>query len=752
MVSSEGVTTDSAKIQSIVDWPTPTTVKELRGFLGLSGYYCKFIQHYAVISQPLTSLLKKGALYIWTDTTEAAFQALKQALVSAPVLSLPDFSRSFVIETNACDVGIGPILSQNGHPLAYVSRALGPRNRALSVYEKEYLAILLAVQQWRSYLQLGEFLIRTDHQSLTHLTDQRLHTDWQQKALTKMMGLQFKVVYKKGINNGAADALSRKPPSSSELFSVSTVHPAWLASVQSTYPCDEFAHRLLQQLAVDASSHANYTLNSGILRYKGRIWVGNGNSLQLQIVSAFHDSPQGGHSGFPVTYRRLNSLFKWSGMKQMVKAYVQCCQVCQQAKPERIHPPGLLQPLPIPSEPWEVATMDFLDGLPVSRHYNCLLVVVDKLTKYAHFVPVKHPYTASKIAEVFIDNIFKHHSMPLTLISDRDPVFTSQFWQSIFRATSTQLKMSTSHHPETDGQTEHVNQSIECYLRCFISGHPQDWSKWISLCEFWYNTNWHASLGKSPFELLYGHKPRHFSITASDQIAAQDIQAWLNERSLILASARQHLLRMQQRMKAQADKNRTERQFSVGDEVFLRLQPYIQTSLARRRNHKLSFKFFGPFHVLERIGQVAYKLDLPPSSKVHPVFHVSQLKPCVRPHQQVTSQLPPPNAAFQVPVQVLQSRIRNKVHRTVAQVLVQWSGMPESAATWEDREALQQLFPRAPAWGQAGFQAGGIVSDLGPHGGDTEVGGLATKEEARPTRSKRRTRPPGWLANGYWGQ
>jgi hypothetical protein len=332
------------------------------------------------------------------------------------------------------------------------------------------------------------------------------------------------------------------------------------------------------------------------------------------------------------------------------------------------------------------------------------------------------------------------------LVSDRDPIFTSQFWQSVFRSTGTHLKLSTSHHPETDGQTERVNQSIECYLRCFISAHPQHWSKWLSLCEFWYNTNWHASLGKSPFELLYGRQPRYFGITASDQIASADISAWLHERSLVLATARQHLLRMQQRMKVLADRKRTEREFAVGDVVFLRLQPYLQQSVHRRHNHKLSFKFFGPFAVLERIGQMAYKLDLPPSSRVHPVFHVSQLKACVGPGQPVSPHLPAPDFEFQVPMQILQTRARVKGRRTVAQVLVQWSGSPASTATWEDHEELRQLFPHAPAWGQAGFQEGGNVSDRAPPAEEIADQVLEEKK-ARPARVRR---APAWLATDEW--
>lgn len=337
-------------------------------------------------------------------------------------------------------------------------------------------------------------------------------------------------------------------------------------------------------------------------------------------------------------------------MKSMIREYVRYCRICQQAKPERLPPAGKLQPLHVPSEPWECSTMDFIDGLPNSKGYSCILVVVDKFSKYAHFIPIGHPYTASKVAELFVDNVYRLHSMPLSLVSDRDPVFTSLFWQSAFRATGTQLKMSTANHPGTDGQTERVDQSIECYLRCFISSHPQHWAKWISLCQFWYNTNWHAS----PFELLYGRQPRYFGITASVKIASADVQEWLQECSLITASVCQHLLCKQQRMKNQADKHRTERSFEVGIEVFLRLQPYLQSSVVKRANHKLAFKFFGPFHILQRVGQVAYRLELPVTSKVHPVFHVSQLKQCIGNDQQVSSVLPPPDALFQIPVKVLQ--------------------------------------------------------------------------------------------------
>ncbi|KAK1667336.1 hypothetical protein QYE76_055495 [Lolium multiflorum] len=223
---------------------------------------------------------------------ETTFLALKTALITAPVLAIPDFKLQFVVDTDACDVGIGAVLSQQGHPVAYVSRTLGPRNKGLSVYEKEYLAIILAIQQWRPYLQVGEFLIRIDHKSLAHLTDQRLHTDWQQKLLTKLMGFQYKIMYKKGVLNGAADALSRKPPGSSQVFAITTVQPQWLSRVLDSYGPDDHAQALLQKLSVDPAPDAKFTLDHGVLRCNGRIWVGADPAPQQQIISAFHDSPQ----------------------------------------------------------------------------------------------------------------------------------------------------------------------------------------------------------------------------------------------------------------------------------------------------------------------------------------------------------------------------------------------------------------------------------------------------------------------------
>ena len=324
--------------------------------------------------------------------------------------------------------------------------------------------------------------------------------------------------------------------------------------------------------------------------------------------------------------------------------------------------------------------------------------------------------------------------------------------------------MSTAYHSETDGQTERVNQQIECFLRCFISAHPTKWSKWLPLYEFWYNTNWHSALNKTPFEIIYGQTPRFFGISASDTIAPVDVQSWLDSRQLMIASVKQHLLPVQQRMKHQADKKRTERVFAANDLVFLKLQPYVQSSVVRRANHKLSFKYFGPYKILDKIGEVAYRLELPPGSRIHPVFHVSQLKKFIPPTTWVQTQLPSPSASLQVHVQVLDRRVRQSGRKTVMQGLILWSCGTPATATWEDLDSLKQEFPRAPAWGQAGSQGEGDVSIAKTRTEPlvqsrrvianqqtvadpaTEDGAIEFNQGDGPAqRPKRATNPPRWL-------
>nr|KYP37665.1 Transposon Ty3-I Gag-Pol polyprotein [Cajanus cajan] len=601
------------------------TVKQLRGFLGLTGYYRRFIKGYASIAAPLTNLLKKANFH-WDSQATLAFDNLKKALTEAPVLALLDFSKPFILETDASGIGIGAVLSQSQHPLAFFSKKLSPQMQKQSAYTREFHAITTAIAKFRHYLIGHKFVIRTDQKSLKCLMEQPIHTPEQQAWLHKFLGYDFTIEYKPGKENLVADALSRS-------YFMAFSQPQW-----------------------------DFIANLGIAR----------------------------------TLARVSSQFYWPGMHQDIKSYVQQCLIYQQAKSSTTLPAGLLQPLPIPQQIWDDLAMDFIVGLPPSYGFTVIMVVIDRLSKYAHFCQLKADYSSKQVAEVFMKSIVRLHGIPKSIVSDRDRVFTSNFWQQLCKLSGTTLAMSTAYHPQSDGQSEALNRCLEMYLRCFTVDDPKSWSKMLPWAEYWYNTSFHTSIGMTPFKAVYGRDPPTLPKYVKDDTEPPSLQEILLHRDQTILCLKQNLMKAQNLMKKYADQKRVHVEFQVGDLVFVKLQPYRQHSVALRKNQKLGLRYFGPFPVMQRIGLVAYKLALPPTAKIHPVFHVSLLKPCKGEHQQQYLPLPFLTNEFGPviqPLKVLQSRVILRENQHIPQVLVQWEGLDISQVTWEDALTLQSEYP-----------------------------------------------------------
>lgn len=357
--------------------------------------------------------------------------------------------------------------------------------------------------------------------------------------------------------------------------------------------------------------------------------IPNRRELIDTLLHEYHDSPLGRHSGSLKTYKHLAADWFWPGMRKGMADYVQACTICQQQKTSTLSPAGLLQPLPIPEQVGEDISLDFIEGLPKSEGVDTILVVVDRLTKYAHFLTLRHPFSAPVVADKFIKEVVRLHGFPATVVSDRDKFFLSLFWKELFKLQGTTLCRSTAYHPQSDGQTEVVNKCLETYLRCFVNGKPRSWAKWVPWAELWYNSSYHVSAGFTPFKALYGRDPPSLKRLTRDQTVVSSLEDQLMEKDAILDELKANLTRAQHRMKQQEDASRRDLEFQVGDKVFLKLQPYRQQTVQQRSSNKLAAKFYGPFTVLQRVGKVVYRPELPSDSKIHPVFHISQLKKVV---------------------------------------------------------------------------------------------------------------------------
>ena len=703
-ISPHTIAMDPAKINGVADWPVPKKKKDVQSFLGFINFYRRFVRNFSSVARPLHDLTK-DAPWEWTEKHQQAFDQLKRLVTSSPILRMPTDNDPFRLETDASDYAIGAVLMQRQddiwHTVAYMSKSMSPAERNYPIFDKELLAIIRALEEWRHYLE-GQpiFEIWTDHKNLEYFRQSQRLTRRQARWSLFLSRFSFTLHHKPGSTQIRSDALSRredhKPDGPDNNDQIMLKDELFIRALTVN---DDIFHRIRDTtkegtLIADMTKNNLWSLEDGFL-YNDKRQILIPLPLRRDILSLHHDEPIAGHQGIEKTLELIQRQFWWPKMRQDVQQFVTSCPQCQRTKIFPARPSGLLQPNPIPDAPWQTISIDLITGLPPSNTYNAICTIVDRFSKMVHLVPTHETVTSEGIARIYRDNVWKHHGFPLSIISDRGPQFASQFMRSLLSLLNITPLLSTAYHPQTDGQTERVNQDTEQYLRLFVNYQQTDWSDWLPLAEFVYNNRQHSATGHSPFFLNYGRHP-HVPTFLPSSNSYPSVEAFHRAIQETQANAKLALERAAVSMKKYADLHRSAQPtYSIGDKVWLDASN-LKTN---RPAKKLDDKRLGPFPIEKVISPTAVRLTLPAQWNIHPVFHVSLIRPYAEntllhpdPHERPAPLLVDNEEHYEV-----EAILNSRPHGRGLQYLVHWKGYPHEDDQWLPRSQLLQSCPEAIA-------------------------------------------------------
>ncbi|KAI3799955.1 hypothetical protein L1987_35261 [Smallanthus sonchifolius] len=699
VINKEGIHVDPSKIEAIKNWEAPKTPTEVRQFLGLASYYRRFIENFSKIALPLTTLTQKEKKYDWSDKQESAFQLLKQKLCSAPILSLPEGIDNFVVYCDASHQGLGCVLMQRDKVIAYASRQLKVHEKNYTTHDLELGAVVFALKIWRHYLYGTRCTIFTDHKSLQHIFDQKELNMRQRRWVELLNDYDCDIKYHPGKANVVADALSRKEQ-------VKTLRIRALGLTIHTNLTTQI--RMAQQEALKEKNIRSEALRGMIKQlepksddtfyFMNRIWVPSNGNLRMLVMDEAHKSRYSIHPGSDKMYKDLKELYWWPNMKGDIATYVSKCLTCSKVKAEHQKPSGLLQQPEIPQWKWEQISMDFITKLPrTSSGYDTIWVIVDRLTKSAHFLPMKETDKTEKLTRLYVKEIVARHGVPISIISDRDSRFVARIRKSLQEAMGTRLDMSTAYHPQTDGQSERTIQTLEDMLCACVIDFGGNWDTHLPLAEFSYNNSYHTSIKAAPFEALYGRKcrsPLCWAEVGEKHLTGPEI---VQETTDKIFKIKDRLKAARDRQKSYADNRRKPLEFQIGDRVMLKVSPW--KGVARFGNRgKLNPRYVGPFEILARVGPVAYKLKLPQElSNVHNTFHVSNLKKCLSDETLII----PPDEIYiddklhfiEQPIEISDWKVQKLRRSRIKLVKVRWNSKRGPEYTWEREDQMKMKYP-----------------------------------------------------------
>ncbi|KAF8751560.1 hypothetical protein RHS01_08341 [Rhizoctonia solani] len=680
---------DKLKIKAVQEWPAPTKVKEVQSFLGFANFLRQFVANFSHMARPLHNLVKKGTVWKWETKEQEAFQGLKDAITNAPVLCHADPSKPYFLETDASGAALGSILSQRQedgrlHPLGFLLESFKGAEQNYDTHNKELLAIIRSFEYWRIFLEgtLHPITVFTDHRNLEYWKESRTFNRRHARWHLLLAGYNFQIVYRPGKQSGKPDALSRRSNHADIPPADQTMLPDPLSLDQ-----DESLEEILQFLQNESKAppsikraFKDYEMEAGLLFYQGRIVVPDVGTLRTDLLCIFHDSPLAGHPGRQQTLELVSRNYYWPGIRADTYWHVDSCETCQQIrKPKYASIPP--QPLELPSRPWQHISYNMIVDLPKDGAYDSILVIVDSFTKYVILVECSKKLKAPELADLFLQHVWKKYGMPEKTISNQGRVFNNKFLKALYKQLGIDPHFSSAYHPQSNGQTERVNPTVKHFLRAYSGINQRDWVRWLPMAEFAYNNAVHSSTGKSPFKALHGWEP---SLTPSniptdvpeaDDIASQMESQWRE----IEAALRQSKTRMT------AGETGEPTSFEVGEEAWLDARNIKLKTLSP----KLTEQRLGPFKITKKVSDRAYRLELPPSMRIHDVFYVGLLSKVKKDDKRAFKNQPPPVTVDGEEEYEVEGIVDMEKRNGKWFFRVKWKGYGSEENTWEPRENLK---------------------------------------------------------------
>ncbi|KAK1610111.1 hypothetical protein QYE76_033784, partial [Lolium multiflorum] len=679
VISKDGIAVNPSKVAAVLEWEAPKTVKEIRGFLGMAGYYRRFIEGFSKIAGPMTKLLRKNTPFVWSEECEKSFQTLKEKLTTAPVLAVPEVGKDYTVYCDASKHGLGCVLMQDRKVISYGSRQLRPHEVNYPTHDLELAAVVFALKTWRHFLYGAKCELYTDHKRKANVVADALSrksTGGVEQEISPELRKEISQAQIQLWEKEAHEGLSALQVA--DELNVNLKNEIMMGQLDDPFIVEEMRR-------IDGGRPSEFhRRESGSLWFQKRICVPDIAEIKEVILREAHQTPYSIHPGSTKMYMDLKELFWWNNMKREIAQYVAECHTCQRVKAEHQSPAGKLQPLPIPEWKWEEIGMDFITGLPMTnKKKDMIWVIVDRLTKSAHFLAVNQQDKGEKLIDLYIKEIVSKHGVPKKIVSDRGSVFTSAFWKQLHEALGSKLDYSTAYHPQTGGQTERTNQILEDMLRACALDFGGSWEDHLPLAEFSYNNSYQSSIKMAPFEALYGRKCRS-PICWYEAGASKEFNPdYVKEKQQIIDIIRDRLKIAQSRQKSYADQKRRTWEPRVGDMVYLKVSPMKGLQRFGVKG-KLSPRYIGPFKILSQNRGLAFELDLPGRlAQVHNVFHVSQLRKCLKTPDEPVSheelELQPDLTYIEKPAKILEESWKQLRNKAIKYCKIQWKHHPEGS-------------------------------------------------------------------------